>query len=321
MSKQIVLLTGTAGFILGNFVRQSIYEDHPYELYSVDKIANSSLLNNIYQHKMHEFYPADICDMHIMNRLFEYIRPDIVINGAAESSVDKSIQDPNIFIHSNILGTQNLINLSLKYNVKKFVQISTDEVSSVLPNKDAPKVSDDAPLNPQNPYAASKAAAELLVKAAHNTHGLQYIITRSCNNYGMRQTPDKLIPRVIKHIVEDKPIPVYGKGLQMRDWISCVDNCSAILTILAKGKMNETYNISADQEMTNIEVVNKIIKIMGKGEIQFVEDRKGHDFRYGIKADKLNALGWKPRYKTFDDGIVPTIEWYKDNRYFLNIKV
>ncbi len=261
MNKTKVLLSGSAGFIFSNFIRQATYEKHPYEIVSVDKIANSSMLNNIYQHKLHEFYIADITDEHIMDKIFDYVRPEIVINGAAEAAVDKSITDPNIFIKSNVFGTQILINLSLKYGVEKFVQISTDECNSVLKSRDEPKVTEDAPLNPLNPYSASKGSAELLVKAAHNTHGLQYIITRSCNNYGLRQTADKLIPRTIKHILDGKPILVYGEGLQMRDWIHVVDNCSAILTILEKSKINETYNISADQELTNIEVVNKIIKI------------------------------------------------------------
>ena len=316
MNKQRMLLTGSAGFIFANFVRKAFFEKAPYEISSVDKIAYSSMMHNIYQNGLHKFYIADICDQHIMDKIFDYVQPEIVINGAAESHVDKSINDPNIFIKSNVNGVQNLINLSLKYKVEKFVQISTDETTSALSSKDQPKVNEDAPLNPRNPYSASKAAAELLVKAAHNTHGLQYIITRSCNNYGKLQDKTSFIPRIIKSILEDQPIPVYGNGLQMRDWIHVSDNCAAILTILEKGKINEVYNISANQELTNIEVVHKIIDIMGKGEIKFVEDRPGHDFRYGIDATKLYNLGWRPVYK-FDGGLRSTIEYYTDNAWFL----
>lgn len=317
MNKQKILLTGSAGFIGANFVRKIFFDKFPYELFSVDKITNSFLMNNIYQHKLHEFWLADICDEHIMNKIFEYVRPDIIIHMAAESSVDKSINSPTVFVNSNILGTQILVNLAIKYNIKKFIYISTDEVYGALKTANDPIWSEDAPLQPQNPYSASKAAAEMLVQAAGNTHNLPFIITRSCNNYGWRQTPDKLIPRVIKCILEDVSIPIYGKGEQIRDWIHTIDNCAAILKILENGKIGEVYNISANQEYTNIEVVNKIIKIMGKGKIQFVDDRLGHDFRYGINSNKLRELNWSPIYK-FDNGLEQTIDWYLNNRYFLN---
>lgn len=315
MDRQRMLLTGSAGFIGSNFVRKVIYDKQPYELYSVDKIVNSSMLNNIYQHKLHEFYIVDICDAHIMDKIFEYVRPDVVVHMAAESDVDKSIKEPDIFVRSNVLGTQNMINLALKYKVRKFLQISTDEVLGSL-DSGAALWKEDAPLAPRNPYAASKAAAELMVRAAGHTHGLPYIITRSANNYGPRQTPQKLIPRIIKSILEDQLIPVYGKGEQMRDWIHVVDNCAAYLTILEKGQVGEIYNISHNQEMRNLDVADSVIKIMGKGQINFVADRLGHDFRYGMDASKLSALGWRPIYK-FQDGLKSCVSWFVDNKWFL----
>jgi dTDP-glucose 4,6-dehydratase len=319
MSKQRILLTGSAGFIGSNFVRQTIYEKHPYELYSVDKIANSSMLNNIYQHKMHEFYIADICDQHIMEKIFEYVRPDIVIHMAAESAVDKSINDPSVFIKSNVLGTQNLVNLSIKHGVKCFLYQSTDEVYGALKSTEEPSWTEESPLNPQNPYSASKACGELIVRAAANTHGLPFIIVRSCNNYGPRQTPDKLIPRAIKAILDGKQIPVYGEGLQVRDWMHTMDNGSAILRILTHGKIGETYNISGNQEFTNIEVVKEICNLMqvSHDRISFIKDpRPGHDFRYSVSSKKLADLGWRPVYK-FKDGLAKTIEWNNLNQFFL----
>lgn len=706
MDKQRLLVTGSAGFIFSNFVRKIIHEKHPYELYSIDKIASSSIMNNIYQGKSHEFYIADICDQHIMDRIFEYVKPEIVIHGAAESAVDKSINDPNIFINSNVLGTQVLINTALKYGVKNFVYQScyddqtravtrdgfkewgqlkvgdkvlsinpttkkveekeiqkiiiqdysgdmlhfkskrldllttpnhrfitykyfqhhidnnaklewntaedlengiscnnkyylpiaclehkstkfidlegigqvdaealfyvcgvfigdgftafqkkevenktgyskkdylvkcrdaktgrfigikdiergnqevsichsyriffdvpvndkaraplekalqilnieysahsgkagehiyvgsekwmkffesfgkyahnkhipnwmfdygldllkslwqgchdsdghgynlivdgkkrivaiytvsdkltaqlcylgsmigyhtsayrrhclsyingrkiegdanyvtfannrlpkiptpvrqayngkiwclsikdnknflverngkiafsgnTDEVYGALDNDNATAWTEEAPLNPKNPYSASKTAGELLVRAAANTHGLPFMITRSCNNYGPRQTADKLIPRAIKCLLENKKIPVYGEGKQIRDWLHTFDNGAAILRILQCGKIGETYNISANQEFTNIEVVKKICQIMGKDPskcIEFIGERPGHDFRYSVNSTKLRNLGWAPVYK-FEHGIERTISWYIENSWFL----
>ena len=319
MNRQRILLTGSAGFIGSNFVRKVIYEKHPYEVHSVDKIANSSMLNNIYQHKMHDFYIADICDQHIMDKIFEYVRPEIVVHMAAESAVDKSIHDPTVFTRSNVLGTQVLINLSLKYQVKCFLYQSTDEVYGALSSMDDASWTEESPLNPKNPYSASKASGELLIRAAANTHGLPFIIVRSCNNYGPRQTPDKLIPRVIKNILEEKPIPVYGKGLQVRDWLHTTDNCGAILKILKDGKLGETYNISANEEATNIDVVKQICAIMERGEglINFIPDpRPGHDFRYSVNSEKVTNLGWRPIYK-FKDGLLKTVEWYMINSFFL----
>jgi dTDP-glucose 4,6-dehydratase len=319
MNRQRVLLTGSAGFIGSNFVRKVIYEKHPYEIYSVDKIVSSSMMNNIYQHKLHEFFLADIADQHIMDKIFEYVRPEIVIHMAAESAVDKSIHDPNVFTRSNVIGTQVLVNLALKYGVKCFLYQSTDEVYGALNSMEDAAWTEDSPINPKNPYSASKAGGELLIRAAANTHGLPFIIVRSCNNYGPRQTHDKLIPRVIKCIIDEKPIPIYGKGLQVRDWLHTTDNCAAIIKILKDGKLGETYNISANEECTNVNVVKEICGLMGKGEelISFIPDpRPGHDFRYSVDSKKIANLGWRPVYK-FKDGLAKTVEWYTINSFFL----
>lgn len=314
-----VLVTGTGGFILSNFIRYAIYEKSPYTFISIDKVRKSSVLDNIYFNKNHKFYIGDVSDDHFVNVIFEAERPDIVINGAAESFVDASINNARPFITSNILGTQVLIDASLKWGVEKFVQVSTDEVYGHLESENAPSWTENSPLNPRNPYSASKAAAELLVQAAHQTHGLNYVITRSCNNYGPRQDPEKFIPKIIKHILENKKVPVYGAGMQIRDWMYVDDNCSAILKILSDGKNNEIYNISAGQELPNIEVFQRICNEMGGGHdlLEFTAERPGHDFRYSIDSSKLRSLGWAPKYK-FNDGIKLTINWLNNNKWFLN---
>ena len=319
MNKKRLLVTGSAGFIFSNFIRQCVYDKHPYELYSVDRITNSSMMNNIYQHRLHEFFIADICDRHIMDKIFEYVKPEIVVHGAAEAAVDASIVSADNFIKSNVLGTQIMVDLSIKYGVEKFVQISTDEVYGALSADDKPWT-EGSPINPLNPYSASKASAELIVKAAGNTHKLPFIITRSCNNYGARQTSDKLIPRSIKCILNGEKIPVYGNGKQMREWVHVYDNCNAILKIISDGKIGETYNISTGDELTNIEVINNICNIMGEGKelINHIipDPRPGHDFRYAIENNKVKSLGWAPVYK-FKDGLNNTINWYNSNKFYL----
>lgn len=323
--KKKVLITGSLGFIFSNFIRKAIYdskhnpEKASYIFCSVDKAVLSSSLNNAYFNKsISNHYLADITDQHVMDRIFEIEKPHIVLHGAAESFVDYSLKDPNKFINSNVLGTQVLINSSLKHGVEKFLYVSTDEVYGHLSNENEPGWTEEAPLNPRNPYSASKAAGELLVKAAGQSHGLNYNITRSSNNYGPRQTPEKLIPKVIKCILNKEKIPVYGQGLQIRDWTYVMDNCEGILTVLGEGKPGETYNIAANQEFTNIEVVQSICNCMKQGHdlISYVEDRPGHDFRYSIDTSKLKELGWKPVYK-FKDGIEITVDWYLNNKYYI----
>ncbi len=321
ISKKKVLITGSGGFIFSNFIRKAIYEKHPYNLVSIDKVTRSNVLNNIYSNKNHQFYIGDISDDHFVNVIFEAERPDIIIHGAAESSVDASLKDPNIFIKSNVMGTQVLANAAIKWGAKQFLLISTDEVYGHLTSKDDSLWKEDAPMNPRNPYSASKASAELVIKAAHETHGLQYFITRSSNNYGPRQTHDKLIPRVIKCILENKPIPIYGEGKQLRNWMHVSDNCAGILKVLESGEINNTYNISSDEEYENVYVVNKICDIMGRGKdlITFIEDprKNGHDFRYGVDSSKLKSLGWNAKTNFNDHGLESTINWYLSNQWFL----
>lgn len=318
MSNKKVLVTGSCGFIFGNFLRRAIYEKQPYQFVSVDRI-NSHTANSMYSNKNHVFHIADLRDQHVMNTIFQFEKPDIVIHGAAETFVDSSLTDPNSFVTSNVLGTQVVINCCVKHNVEKLIYVSTDEVYGQLTNESDAPWTEDAPINPRNPYSASKAAGELMVKAAHQSYGLIYNITRSSNNYGPRQTSEKLIPKAIRCVMNGDKIPIYGQGLQIRDWTHVYDNCAGLLTVLNKGLPNETYNIAANQEFPNIEVIQKVCNAMGKGHelISFIEDpRKGHDFRYSIDATKVKELGWKPAYK-FKEGIIQTVDWYVSNSWFL----
>jgi dTDP-glucose 4,6-dehydratase len=317
--KKKILITGTGGFIFSNFIRKAIFDKLPYTFVSVDKVTKASVLNNIYQNKSHVFHIGDISDPHFVNVLFEYEKPDIVIHGAAESFVDDSLKDPNKFITSNVMGTQVIANACVKWEVERLIYISTDEVYGQLENETEAAWNEESPMNPRNPYSASKAAGELIVKAAHASFGLNYNITRSSNNYGPRQTSEKLIPKVIKCVFDGTKIPIYGQGLQIRDWTYVMDNCAGIISVLNDGKLNETYNISANQEFTNIEIIQKVCNALGKGHdlISFIPDpRGGHDFRYSIDCSKLKELGWKPGFK-FKEGIVNTVEWYQRNPWFL----
>lgn len=312
-----VLITGTCGFIFSNFIRRAIYERQAYSFVSIDRVGGNA--NALYSHKNHVFHLADLRDNHIIDKIFQFERPDIVIHAAAESFVDASLTDPNAFVTSNVLGTQVVINACLKHGVERLIYVSTDEVYGQLTSESDKAWTEESPLDPRNPYSASKAAGELMVKAAHASHGLIYNITRSSNNYGPRQTAEKLIPKAIKCIMNDQKIPLYGQGLQIRDWTHVFDNCAALLAILNDGKPNETYNISANQELPNIEVIQKICNAMGKGHnlISFIEDpRKGHDFRYSVDSSKIKELGWKPTFK-FREGITETVEWYKINQWLL----
>lgn len=319
MEKKKVLITGTCGFIFGNFVRKATYEKQPYQFISVDRV-NTNAINSMYWNKYQTFHVADIRDQHVMDVIFRFEKPDIVIHGAAETFVDNSLSNPSSFVSSNVDGTQNIINSCVKYDVERLIYISTDEVYGHLEDESQPSWKEDSPLNPRNPYSATKAAGELLVKAAHLSHGLIYNIVRSSNNYGPRQSTEKLIPKAIKCILEDKNIPVYGQGAQIRDWTHVFDNCSAILTILSKGAPNEIYNVSANQELPNVDVVQKICNTIGKGHnlITCIEDpRKSHDFRYSMDSSKIRQLGWAPSL-VFKDGIISTIEWYLANKWFLS---
>lgn len=317
MAKQKVLITGSCGFIFSNFVRLSIRDRHNFDLVSIDKVTRPEGLHNVYANRGHKFYIGDIADRHFVDTIFKLERPDIVINGAAESNVDDSINNTDPFIYSNVLGTQVIADKCIEYNVNRLIQISTDEVYGQMLKDDEPWT-EDVCMAPRNPYSASKAASELIVKAAYETHGLEYNITRSCNNFGPRQSIKNLIPKVIKCISEDKPIPIYGQGSQMREWIHVADNYLALMAIIYDAPPNQTYNISAGYEITNLELVHEICNMMDKGHslISFVKDRAGHDFRYAINSDNLRSLGWKPSFK-FKAGLKHTIKWYLKNQWFM----
>jgi dTDP-glucose 4,6-dehydratase len=262
----------------------------------------------MYWNKNHIFYVADIRDQHVMDTIFQIEKPDIVLHGAAETFVDYSLSDPNSFVTSNVLGTQIIVNSCVKYKVDKLIYVSTDEVYGQLTSESDSSWTEACSLNPRNPYAATKAAGELLVKAAHESFGLKYNITRSSNNYGPRQTTEKLIPKTIKCILQGKKIPVYGKGLQVRDWTHVYDNCSAIFNIINNGIDNETYNIAANQEFSNIEVIHKICKVIDKGYdlIEHIDDPRGngHDFRYSVNPTKIK-----------NEGIDQCVNWYLMNQW------
>jgi dTDP-glucose 4,6-dehydratase len=316
--KTKILITGSAGFIFSNFVRKFAINNHKYRFVSVDKlIAPYNYYNILEDHKLHV---GDIADEHFMDMVFKIEKPDIVIHGAAESFVDDSIKRASPFITSNVMGTQVIADMCVKYGVK-LMYVSTDEVMGQLKTTEDKSWVETDPIAPRNPYSASKAAGELIVKAANQTHGLNYIITRCCNNYGPRQPPRNLVPKVITCILNNRPIPIHGSGKQLREWIHAEDHSSAIMHLIEKGSINEIYNVGTGIEFTNLEIVKKICNILGRGEdlLSFVKDRPGHDFRYSVDCSKLKALGWAPEYN-FDDGMKQTVQWYIDNRsYFENV--
>jgi dTDP-glucose 4,6-dehydratase len=316
MNKKKVLITGSCGFVFGNFIRKAIYEKHPYSFVSIDRV-NANAINSMYWNKNHTFHVADVRDQHIIDIIFQFEKPDIVIHGAAE---DESANSS--YLTSNILGTQVITNACVKYNVEKLIYISTDEVYGQLTSEQDPSWTEESPINPRNSYAVTKAASELIVKAANQSHGLMYNIIRSSNNYGPRQTTDKLIPKAIKNILQGTQIPVYGKGLHMRDWTHVFDNCAGILTVLNDGLPNEIYNISSNQEFTNIEVIQKVCNAMEKGYnlISYTDDPRKNvnntDFRYSINSNKLKSLGWKPNIKLSDGLNNSCIPWYLNNQWW-----
>ena len=314
-----ILVTGGAGFIGSNFVYYLLNNYNEDKIVCIDKLTyagNIQTLNTAIQNKNFRFIKGDICDRETVFNLFEIEKPDIVVNFAAESHVDRSIENPEIFLKTNILGTQVLMDACLKFGVKRFHQVSTDEVYGDLP-LDRPDLffTEQTPLKTSSPYSSSKAGADLLVNAYHKTYGLNTTISRCSNNYGPYQFPEKLIPLMISRALANEPLPVYGDGLNVRDWLYVEDHCKAIDLIMRKGKVGETYNIGGHNEMKNIDIVKLILKALDKSEdlITYVADRKGHDLRYGIDPTKIhNELGWLPETK-FADGIVKTINWYLEN--------
>ena len=318
-----ILITGGAGFIGGNFCHYML-EKHPEDEYvcldALTYAGNMETLADIMDKPNFKFVKGNICDKELIEKLFEEEKFDIVINFAAESHVDRSIENPKIFLESNIIGVQTLMDACRKYNVSRYHQVSTDEVYGDLP-LDRPDLlfHEDTPIHTSSPYSASKASADLLVQAYHRTFKLPVTISRCSNNYGPYQFPEKLIPLIIKKAQNDENLPVYGKGENVRDWLHVLDHCSAIDLIVRNGKVGEVYNIGGHNERTNLEVVKTILKVLGKPEslITYVTDRPGHDRRYAIDPTKMETeLGWKPVYN-FDTGIVETIKWNVENKEWL----
>lgn len=315
-----ILVTGGAGFIGSNFLFYML-EKHPtYKIVCLDALTyagNLSTLDSILQNENFKFVKGDIADKACVDELFQEEKFDIVVNFAAESHVDRSIDNPEVFLVTNILGTQTLMDACKKYGIERYHQVSTDEVYGDLP-LDKPELlfTEETPIHTSSPYSASKASADLLVQAYHRTYGLPVTISRCSNNYGPYHFPEKLIPLMIANCLNDKDLPVYGEGLNVRDWLYVGDHCKAIDLIIHKGRVGEVYNIGGHNEMANIDIVKLILKELGKSEtlIKYVTDRKGHDMRYAIDPTKIHTeLGWLPETK-FADGIKKTIDWYLINK-------
>jgi dTDP-glucose 4,6-dehydratase len=312
-----LLVTGGLGFIGSNFCRYMLAKRPDYELINVDKIgigANPANLHDVENDKRYTFIKGDICNPQLMNRLVHQV--DAVVNIAAETHVDRSISDPNMFLQNNTLGTFTILEAIRRHNHKaRLLQVSTDEVyGEALEGS----FTETSPPKPSNPYSASKAASDMFVLAYHKTYGLNVSITRCTNNFGPYQLPEKLIPKTVIRALRDLPIPVYGSGKNVRDWIYVQDHCSAIETVLEKGAAGEVYNVSAGNEVPNIDIVKKIIAKLGKPEslITFVEDRPGHDTRYSLDSDKTQkTLGWKPACE-FEKSLESTIQWYLENEHW-----
>ena len=315
-----IVVTGGAGFIGSNFIFHMLKTHTDYRIICFDKLTyagNLSTLNKVMENPQFTFIRGDICDRKAVDELFQKERPDIVVNFAAESHVDRSIEQPDIFLQTNVMGTVVLMDACRKYGITRYHQVSTDEVYGDLP-LDRPDMlfTEQTPLHTSSPYSASKASADLMVMAYHRTYGLPVSISRCSNNYGPYHFPEKLIPLMIVNALHDKPLPVYGEGLNVRDWLYVEDHCKAIDMILHGQCNGEVYNIGGHNEMKNIDIVKLICKHLGKSEdlITYVTDRKGHDLRYAIDPSKITRdLGWCPETK-FEDGIKKTIQWYLEHQ-------
>jgi len=315
-----IIVTGGAGFIGSNFIYFQL-KNHPDDriicLDSLTYAGNLATLEPAMKNPNFRFVKGDITDRTCVSKLFEEEKPDIVVNFAAESHVDRSVENPGVFLHTNIIGTQVLMDACRKYGIKRYHQVSTDEVYGDLP-LDRPDLffTEETPIHTSSPYSASKASADLLVLAYHRTFHLPVSITRCSNNYGPYHFPEKLIPLIITRALAYESLPVYGKGENVRDWLYVEDHCSAIDLVIRKGREGEVYNIGGHNERTNLEVVRAVLRELDKPEslITYVTDRPGHDQRYAIDPTKIhNELGWLPATK-FDDGIKKTVQWYLDNR-------
>lgn len=315
-----IIVTGGAGFIGSNFVFHMLQAHPDYRIVCLDKLTyagNLSTLEPVLQQDNFRFVKADICDRQAVDKLFQEEKPDIVVNFAAESHVDRSIENPGIFLETNIMGTAVLMDACRKYGIQRYHQVSTDEVYGDLP-LDRPDLffTEETPLHTSSPYSSSKASADLLVMAYYRTYGLPVTISRCSNNYGPYHFPEKLIPLMIANALADMPLPVYGNGENVRDWLYVEDHCRAIDLIINNGKVGEVYNVGGHNEKRNIDIVRIICQELGKPEslIVHVEDRKGHDRRYAIDPAKIHReLGWLPETK-FEDGIKKTIKWYLEHK-------
>jgi len=308
-----LLVTGGLGFIGSNFIKCILSKYPDYTITNLDKVtyaANFDNLKDVNKNKNYSFVKGDICDFYIVDKLVKDM--DIVINFAAETHVDRSINEAGSFIKTDVFGVHNLLEAAKKYGIKKFIQISTDEVYG---STEKGSFTEDSILQPNSPYSASKAGGDLIARSYNKTFGVPVIITRSSNNFGPYQYPEKLMSLFITNLLEGKKVPVYGDGMNIRDWLYVIDNCEAIDFIMHKGRIGETYNIGADNEKTNIEITKLLLKELGKddSQIEFVKDRQGHDKRYSIDFSKIKKLGWKPRFK-FESALKDTVKWYTDNQ-------
>jgi dTDP-glucose 4,6-dehydratase len=324
--KMRLLVTGGCGFIGSNFIRYVLDHYQPEMITNVDALtyAGSMQSSAAFSSRFggrYEFFKADIADAERMDEVLSNHSYFAVVNFAAESHVDRSIASPENFIHTNVVGATTLLDAARRHGVKRFVQVSTDEVYGSLPATG--RFTEQSALNPSSPYSASKAAADLLVLAAYKTYGQDVVITRCSNNYGPYQHPEKLIPLMILCALSDRPLPVYGDGLNVRDWIHVDDHCAAVFDVLMQGRAGDVYNVGADAERKNLEVIDSILSHLGKSAelIQFISDRPGHDRRYAIDSSKLRSeIGWKPLY-AFERGLLETIDWYRRNeRWWKGVK-
>lgn len=316
----VILVTGGAGFIGSNFIYYELDKYAEDRIVCIDALTyagNLETLEEALKNERFVFYRGDIADGEFVNGVFAKEHPDIVVNFAAESHVDRSIEAPDIFLRTNVIGTMTLLEACRKYGIQRFHQVGTDEVYGDLPlDRTDLFFTEETPIHTSSPYSASKAAADLLVLAYHRTYGLPVTISRCSNNYGPYHFPEKLIPLMISRALADESLPVYGNGENVRDWLYVKDHCSAIDLVMRKGRNGEVYNIGGHNERTNLQVVKTILKELGKPEtlITYVKDRPGHDMRYAIDPTKIRSeLGWQPE-TSFDDGIKQTIRWYLDNR-------
>ena len=312
-----ILVTGCCGFIGSNFVRAVLESRKSWEVFNIDLLTyagNPENLRDVESDPRYRFRKGDIADAALVHEVIREFRPDAILNFAAESHVDRSIEDPAAFVRTNVVGTQELLSAARKFQVPRFVQVSTDEVYGSL--GESGYFTETTTLHPNSPYSASKASADLLVLASHHTFAQDVVITRCSNNYGPYQFPEKLIPLMITNAMEDKPLPVYGDGRNVRDWIHVRDHCTGVLAALERGKAGEVYNFGGENEWQNLDLVKTLLKTVGKPEslIQFVTDRPGHDRRYAIDCSKAKReLGWHPSVD-FKAGLAETVAWYKSNR-------